>query len=67
MLIDGTVSVFEFTKGTIVERSQYAMKEDQMFKLVLNMNEKFSLNSTHAQHPSMGAAKTAISYAVYHP
>jgi len=40
-----------------------------MFKLVLNMNEKFSLNSTHAQHPSktMGAAKTAISYAVYHP
>ena len=38
-----------------------------MFKLVMNMNEKFSLNSTHTQHPSAGAAKTAISYAVYHP
>lgn len=48
LLLDGTLSVLDFNKGQIIERPQYAAKEDMMFKLVMNMNERFSLNYTHA-------------------
>ena len=31
------------------------------------MNEKYSLTSQYAQHPSVPSTKTSISYAVFHP